>query len=176
MNPPNHHPIRDKTIDFLKRKTDLNEDMVTDTETGIYNWCLQMAEDKKMIKNWRNSRFLTLYRNKSLSVIANLDKASYIGNERLVMRLREKEFLPQEIAFMNYNSVFPERWKATIDKKLKRDEHVFEERPAAMTDQFKCVKCKKRECTFQEIQLRSCDEPMTLFITCLNCGHRWRIG
>jgi DNA-directed RNA polymerase subunit M/transcription elongation factor TFIIS len=75
---------------------------------------------------------------------------------------------------MNSDRLFPDRWKDAIDKKMKKDEHVFEERPAAMTNQFKCGKCKKRECVFQELQVRSCDEPMTLFITCLNCGNRWR--
>jgi transcription elongation factor S-II len=60
---------------------------------------------------------------------------------------------------------------------MKRDMNVFEEKPKAMTHEFKCGKCKnkKRECVYQELQVRSADEPMTLFITCLNCGHKWKM-
>jgi transcription elongation factor S-II len=42
------------------------------------------------------------------------------------------------------------------------------------TDQFKCGKCKARRAIYYQKQTRSADEPMTTFITCLNCGHEWR--
>lgn len=38
----------------------------------------------------------------------------------------------------------------------------------------KCSKCKERNCSFQQRQTRSSDEPMTTFVTCHSCGHRWR--
>lgn len=172
----NHHAARDKTISFLENKTGLSHSECNDLEAGIYNWTISYATTNRIVRNWSCGKFLTLYQNKALSVIANMDGESYIGNDRLQARLKEKEFLPHEIPFMTFDNMFPERWKESMDKKLRKDEHIFQEKPAAMTSQFKCGKCKKRECTFQELQLRSCDEPMTLFITCLNCGNRWRIG
>ncbi len=44
----------------------------------------------------------------------------------------------------------------------------------AMTDEFKCKRCKSRKTTYYEMQTRSADEPMTIFITCLTCGNRWK--
>mmetsp|Transcript_2869 Transcript_2869/g.4165 ORF Transcript_2869/g.4165 Transcript_2869/m.4165 type:complete len:268 (+) Transcript_2869:284-1087(+) len=44
---------------------------------------------------------------------------------------------------------------------------------AMASDRFKCGKCKKRMVTYYQIQIRSSDEPMTIKITCLNCGNRW---
>ena len=38
-----------------------------------------------------------------------------------------------------------------------------------------CGKCGHKRTKTQEFQMRSSDEPMTLFITCLNCRHRWKI-
>lgn len=143
-------------------------------EIGCYNWSLEFAENNKIIRNWKNSKFINVYRNKIISVYTNLNPDSYIDNGRLLKRLIDNEFAAQDIAYMTCDAINPEVWKEVIDRKVKKDEHVFEERPAAMTDQFKCGKCKKRECVFQELQIRSCDEPMTLFITCLNCGNRWR--
>lgn len=42
------------------------------------------------------------------------------------------------------------------------------------TDLLKCGKCKKRNCTYNQIQTRSADEPMTTFVLCNACGHRWK--
>lgn len=44
----------------------------------------------------------------------------------------------------------------------------------ATTDAFKCGKCGKRKCTYYEKQTRSADEPMTVFVSCMNCGNKWR--
>lgn len=44
----------------------------------------------------------------------------------------------------------------------------------ASTDQFKCAKCKQRKCTYFQMQTRSADEPMTTFVTCVNCNNRWK--
>jgi transcription elongation factor S-II len=75
---------------------------------------------------------------------------------------------------MEPERTFPERWKGIVDEKMRND-ITFDKKPEAMTNQFKCGKCKKRDCIYREKQVRSADEPMTLFITCLNCGNRWRM-
>jgi len=42
------------------------------------------------------------------------------------------------------------------------------------TDLLKCGKCGKRNCTYNQIQTRSADEPMTTFVLCNECGNRWK--
>lgn len=42
------------------------------------------------------------------------------------------------------------------------------------TDLLKCGKCKKRNCTYNQLQTRSADEPMTTFVMCNDCGNRWK--
>lgn len=46
--------------------------------------------------------------------------------------------------------------------------------PKATTDEFKCGRCGKRKCTYYQLQTRSADEPMTTFVTCVNCQKRWK--
>lgn len=41
---------------------------------------------------------------------------------------------------------------------------------------YTCESCKGKRTTSKEIQMRSADEPMTLFIRCVDCGNEWRIG
>lgn len=167
---------RTNSIRLFQDSVQLTLEEATDLERGIFNWSLQTASDHKIPRNWKNTSFTTLYLDKTRSIYANMKSTSYLENTRLIARMRDGEFVPHEIPFMRPDNLFPERWKEILDEKLRRDEVVFQEKPAAMTNQFKCGRCKKNECIYQELQLRSCDEPVTLFVTCLNCGNRWRMG
>lgn len=40
------------------------------------------------------------------------------------------------------------------------------------TDLIKCPKCKKSNTTYNQVQTRSADEPMTTFCYCNECGKR----
>ncbi|XP_010509145.1 PREDICTED: transcription elongation factor TFIIS [Camelina sativa] len=44
----------------------------------------------------------------------------------------------------------------------------------ASTDQFKCGRCGQRKCTYYQMQTRSADEPMTTYVTCVNCDNHWK--
>jgi len=39
--------------------------------------------------------------------------------------------------------------------------------------QFACEKCGQSETTYYQLQIRSADEPMTTFVTCVACGEKW---
>jgi DNA-directed RNA polymerase subunit M/transcription elongation factor TFIIS len=39
-----------------------------------------------------------------------------------------------------------------------------------------CSKCRHHQAFFMEVQIRSADEPATLFYKCTSCSHRWREG
>lgn len=39
---------------------------------------------------------------------------------------------------------------------------------------FTCKKCKSKKTTFYQQQTRGADEPMTNFVTCLDCGHQMK--
>ena len=54
------------------------------------------------------------------------------------------------------------------------NEAVRGQKKEASTDAFKCGKCKQRQCTYYQLQTRSADEPMTTFVTCVNCDNRWK--
>ncbi len=41
--------------------------------------------------------------------------------------------------------------------------------------EFQCSKCKERKVITVQKQMRSADEPMTTFFTCVTCGNRWKM-
>lgn len=45
----------------------------------------------------------------------------------------------------------------------------------AKTDSV-CPKCEHPKAYFKEIQIRSADEPSTVFYKCCECGYEWRDG
>ncbi|CAI0474777.1 unnamed protein product [Linum tenue] len=65
-----------------------------------------------------------------------------------------------------------------MENKQMRDKALFEcERggpPQATTDQFRCGRCRQKKCTYYQMQTRSADEPMTTYVTCVNCSNRWK--
>jgi hypothetical protein len=152
----------------------LNEEEQIDLERGIFNFSLEEGKHRHVHRVWENPEFQTLYDITAKRTILNLDSSSYLGNNRLAERLREGEFMPHDIAFMNYSELFPERWGNMIENAIKREAKMLEVDKSAATDMFRCSKCGKRECTYYEMQTRSADEPMTQFIRCLNCGKQWR--
>ena len=68
----------------------------------------------------------------------------------------------------------PTNWRKLIEKKMIRDKNKYNTDKSGASEEFKCRKCGKRETNYYQVQTRSADEPMTTFVTCLNCGNHWR--
>ncbi|KAM4632760.1 transcription elongation factor A protein 3 isoform 9-T14 [Polymixia lowei] len=53
-------------------------------------------------------------------------------------------------------------------------EHQMAKTGGTTTDLLQCSKCRKKNCTYNQVQTRSADEPMTTFVLCNECGNRWK--
>ena len=165
--------IRSKIINKLNTMIE-NKKLTSDIEKGIYNYSIQWCKDNNIKASWKNKQFCNFYRNKCISMYSNLNKDSYIQNTRLIDRLHEKEFEATKLANMEPQYTFPENWKQLLDKKNKREKMLYEISKETVSSMFTCGRCKKNECTYYQLQTRSADEPMTTFVTCINCGKRWK--
>jgi transcription elongation factor S-II len=174
MTDQNFH-LRDIVRNQLIKMIGLEKPVAYDLEIGIFNWTIQSSLKFQICQNWNDERFANIYMSKSLSIITNLNKNSYIKNINLIERLKNKEFLPHDLPFMNNEEIFPEKWTNLIDEKIKKDNLLLSQNtPVANTDLFRCGKCKGKNCNFYEQQTRSSDEPMTSFVNCLDCGNQWK--
>lgn len=158
----------------LFQKLEISDANIRLIEKGIFNYSCKSSEKRKIVKKWENKLFTKIYINKARSIYANIKTNSYINNVNLIKKINNNEIQLNNLAFMSPQEIYPEHWKRMMDEKYNRDKYLYESVQEAMTDQFKCSRCKSRKCTYYEMQTRSADEGMTLFVTCLNCGKRWK--
>jgi transcription elongation factor S-II len=145
-----------------------NEKNSSNLEKGIFNFALSEAKNRKVVKKWDNPYFVQIYVDRLRSIFTNLN------NPVLLNQLNSGSIKAHTIAFMTHQEMRPDKWDELITIKTKRDQNKFENNLEAATDTFTCRKCKSNKCTYMQLQLRSADEPMTTFVTCLSCGNRWR--
>jgi transcription elongation factor S-II len=153
----------------------INNDIIAiNLEKSIFNYCINECKRRRIVKRWDNKYFVNIYLNRLKSIYYNINPKYSTGNIELLNKLKNKEIKPSILAFMTHQEMNPSKWTELLDAKRKRDKNLTEVNYSAATDEFLCMRCKKRVCTYYQLQTRSADEPMTTFVSCLNCGNRWK--
>jgi len=143
-------------------------------EKSIYNYTIDLSKEKNILRRWDNIIFKKLYISKIRSIYTNLKSDSYIQNKDFLQKIKSDDFNINNISKLSVYDIYPENWRDLIMIKSKRDKIKYEFKPESMSSQYVCRKCKSRETSYYEVQTRSADEPMTQFITCLNCYNHWK--
>ena len=154
----------------IKKKIDeklQNEKNSSNLEKGIFNYTLKEADQRKIVKKWDNKYFIQIYLDRLRTVYTNL-------NDNIIEQVTSGTIKPHIVAFMTHQELNPDKWAALIDAKSKRDANKFEGKIEASTDTFTCRKCRSNKCTFYQQQVRSADESMTTYVSCISCGNRWK--
>tara|TARA_Y100000816_G_scaffold159113_1_gene113730 strand:+ start:2749 stop:3273 length:525 start_codon:yes stop_codon:yes gene_type:complete len=172
--PPINNPSEFRN-NIVEKLNELMEDTTIskNLEIGIYNYTIRDATYRAVVKKWENPYFVHLYTDRLRSVYLNL-----IRLEELRKQIKENKIKIDDFAYMTHQEMDPEQWKDLLKKKKIRDDNKYKNTMKISSD-FTCSRCKKNgevsdQCTYYQLQTRSADEPMTTFVTCLNCGKRWR--
>jgi len=155
-------------------KNILTEAECAELERCIYNGSVREAERRHVARAWTHLPFLHLYQMRARHIASNFHPESYVGNKELFQRYKEGKISFDDLCGMSPYDLFETRWKESFEQQQIREKRQLEGDKSMATDQFLCGRCHKRECTYYEMQTRSADEPMTIFINCLNCGKHWR--
>lgn len=173
----NSNPIRKKVIielDNLFKKTKTPFKGVN-VEHHIYNYTIEKCDKDLICCHWEDKLFKMVYLDKVKSIFSNIEKKVYgVINKDLPNLIKQKKITPANLVYLDYTKLFPTNWQSIIDEKIKQAELQKERIKHKTTDLFTCYKCKENQCTYFELQTRSADEPITTFITCLNCGNKWK--
>lgn len=176
--PPENNPLRQmclRNLCFLEEEG-FTSTQIRDLERAIFEVTFTRAQKIYIPLNWKSPLFCEAYRQTLRSVFSNIHPKSPVNNHRLLCRVKQGEFALSDVPSLTSYEMYPENWFELKDKLLQREQKILEGNKSRATDQFQCRRCQKKECTYYELQTRSADEPMTIFITCLNCGKEWRQG
>jgi transcription elongation factor S-II len=165
--------IRNQSHGLLNKMME-NEKISRLIEQSIYNSSIKFSSENNIKPNWDNIIFKSLYLSRIRSIYTNLKPDSYLQNKNFKTKVLKNDIDPRGISSLSRYDIFPEVWEELLLKLSKRDKLKHKLKPEAMTDMFKCRKCNSRSCSYYEFQTRSADEPMTQFITCLDCNNNWK--
>ena len=162
--------FRGNIVSKIQAILDVDEITVSiNMEKAVYNFAILEATQRKIVKKWENPCFVHLYMDRLRTMFINMKNPDFLG------RIRSSEISPQDAVFMTHQEINEQRWHALIEKKKILDANRFNNNSMeASTTLFTCSKCKSNKCTFYALQTRSCDEGETIFVTCTNCGKRWK--
>jgi len=115
------------------------------------------------------------YKNQIRSRVFNLkDKKNPMLREKFITG----EISPAKLATMTTEEMASDEVKkqreAFTKEAIDNARLAVQEVTGTVTDLLKCGKCKGKNCAYHQVQTRSADEPMTTFVLCNGCGHRWK--
>jgi len=148
----------------------------TNLEESIFKWSENEIVRRGEILERSQELFKKTYLNKTIQIFYNINPDSSIHNTNFLNKIIDGTIDIDKVPYLTPQEIFPEHWEKLQEKQKATDEFLYLKKPEASTDEFKCSRCKKRECTYYELQTRSIDEPMTKFVRCLVCDHRWQMS
>jgi len=146
--------------------------IIINLEKGIFNETIRFCRNNNYELKWSNSHFTKKYSQIARKVLANL---TYTPNAKDVkLNILNDTWPPETIACKSHRELNPEE-HAEIKSKIM-SKYINTEPEQEHDGFFKCGKCKSKKTTYRQAQTRSADEPMTTYVTCLNCDHRWKFS
>jgi len=145
------HPLRD----LVRQRFDSN-----DIEDAILRRCVADAQTWFVDIDWENHVFREMYRSRAMSLY----------------RSKHLSKLMDPTTFANTSELErnPQRWGELLAKAAEADRALYSKKTTASIIMY-CNSCKRKtKCDYYQMQTRSADEPMTTFVTCLECDKRWK--
>jgi DNA-directed RNA polymerase subunit M/transcription elongation factor TFIIS len=141
-------------------------DIADALEVALLQRCIRDCAKQGIEVTWANVAFWNHYRGRCIQFYENAPT--------WIPKLVSGELSAASFADMTVVELNPKRWKAQIEAQIEKDKHLYSNSGSASI-YFYCSACKKKtKCDYYQMQTRSADEPMTTFVTCLECDRRWK--
>jgi len=164
--------IRKKLWESLMNK------VVDSEKEAVIKHCADIEEE--LFKAYeRNPKH---YMDQARSIVYNLkDTKNQQFREKVLAAMHGfPDYAPDKLPFMNAELMASDE-KAIARKQIREDAAAeiqtdwgVRNGMVQASGTFTCNKCKQNKTTYFQMQTRSSDEPMTTFVTCLNCHNRWK--
>lgn len=168
------HPLREYAYDRFVEHIPPNK--AHNLEIHLYNWAIRYTNEKHKIPAWTVPFFRETYKRKVLGILFHFNEPRTF----LVRRMCEGWVQTRSVPTMNAVQLWPKGPCYEMQEILRvRDLKKAKARGELVDEDFEggvfvCMKCKSKRTHYYQMQTRSADEPMTIFVTCLDCGKRWK--
>lgn len=166
----NRNISRHRVLNMFIDNCQLSPELAKDIELKVYNYAKSTSVDSG------DQTYVSagdLYMDKIYHLYNNLLPGNSNGNNYLRAEVLSGRITTDQLPVLSPSETFPQRWKRMNDKSDYTARQNLGMSIEGVSDLFQCPKCYKSSCKYFERQVRCSDEPMTIFITCVNCGHRW---
>jgi len=143
-------------------------------EKSTHNWAVKRSTALGDVAAADNPYHMNRYKHKFLQIQYNVNNAPCLKNKIL-----NGDVKASSIVDLSPQGLWPDGpWAAMkevcVTKDMKKEYNSNVLKDPTYKGIFKCGRCKSYKTTYYEMQTRSADEPMTVFITCHNCDSRWK--
>jgi DNA-directed RNA polymerase subunit M/transcription elongation factor TFIIS len=169
------NPLRNYVITQISKlfDVDLKDSICTDLEKCIVRHAKHTIEKQDGVAAWDNHKFTNIYKHKFLSL-----KNTFTSNEELKDKVLKRKVSVVEVVAMRPEQLQPRGvYAKTVEDNVHKEmqkEYLIRKAEEGVSGFFTCNKCKSNKTTYYQLQTRSADEPMTTYVSCLNCGKRWK--
>ncbi|CAH2058809.1 unnamed protein product, partial [Thlaspi arvense] len=168
-------PVRDKIREMLAEALSRVHEESDEYDREKVNGCdpLRVAVSVESHMFEKLGRSTGAQKVKYRSIMFNLRDSN---NPDLRRRVLAGEVSPEKLITLSAEEMASDKRKQENNQIKEKFLFNCEQGPApkASTDQFKCGRCGQRKCTYYQMQTRSADEPMTTYVTCVNCNNHWK--
>lgn len=141
-------------------------------EKCILNHATDRAKATGEVAAWDNHKYANMYKHKFLSLQQSLRDNPKLKQQIIDKRLKTKDIIEMRPEELCPEGVYAKQMEVKIHKELRKQALTQEARN--QEGFFKCGRCKSLKTTYYQMQTRSADEPMTVFVSCLNCDRNWK--
>jgi transcription elongation factor S-II len=160
-----HHPK------FLEKSIEYRFELLKKIERACYNYTIYKAQELNIPTKWSNEEFINIYTLICAKIASNIDQNNSVRNTYLATAIMDGSIDIQNLPKMTSQELYPDKYRSVLQQ-LELSKNVA--RTVRTTAMYTCRRCKKSECTYENLYNRSLDEGVNLIITCMSCGLEWK--
>lgn len=172
------HLFKDSAMSVIKTRyvsLGFDDTCIADLILGLVCYSVFIALEIGAPTSFGNEAFRKIIRSKHLMVLSSLENNS--AGDNLFDMLSCDELNGFDLSFMTRRQLLPKlhekRYREQLERQGIEDINIID--PDNLEDGFyECEKCNNKKTTHESRQIRSADEPATIFITCHICRYVWK--
>ena len=141
-------------------------------EKNILNYATEQARKINQQPAWDNHKYTSMYKQKFLQIQHNLKNSPVLKGLIIDKKIKTKDVIDMRPEDLWPDGPYAKKMEDRIIKEMRKAYLAKESKN--QDGFFKCGRCKSMKTTYYQMQTRSADEPMTVFVSCLNCDKNWK--